>query len=221
MDYLYIVTCAGALFNTAFIDRALISAADQSIPVALIFNKIDIEQPPPPELDYYRRIGVEVLPTSVRTGAGVEQLKDALSKSDYSLVVFCGLSGVGKSSLLNAIVPESRRDVAAVSERTGQGKQTTTQAEAFPLKRGGRRDLQIVDLPGFSKFGMLHIELSELNRVFPEFREAAQECDFTDCSHREEPNCGVKKRLALGLIEQFRYKTYLEIRDEIERARSY
>lgn len=221
VDHLYIVTCAGALFNTSFIDRALISAAEQSIPSTLIVNKIDQEESVSKELEYYQQIGEKVHFTSARTGNGISELRNALISSEMKLVVFCGLSGVGKSSLLNALCPESNRDVGAVSARTGQGKQTTTQSEAFPLYRAEGPPLQIVDLPGFSKFGMVHIGLTDLNRVFPEFTEASSACDFTDCSHREEPNCEVKRRITLGLIERFRYKTYLEIRDEIERARSY
>lgn len=221
VDHLYIVTSVGPLFNTAFIDRALVAAADQEIPATLLLNKIDSDEEIPAEVAYYESISLNILKTSVRRGDGIEQLRKNLESESANLIVFCGLSGVGKSSLLNTLVPESKRDTGSVSERTGQGKQTTTQAEAFPFERPGTQDLLIVDLPGFSQFGMIHIPADRLPLAYPEFLSVRHECAFADCSHIDEPVCGVKARLERGEIDPFRYQSYLEIRDEIKCARSY
>lgn len=221
VDHLYVVTCLGALFNTAFIDRALVAAADQDIPASLILNKTDLSEPLPAEIIGYEKIGISIQRVSTHTGTGISVLKEELSAIEGDFVVFCGLSGVGKSSLLNALLPHTNRNVGDVSQRTGQGKQTTTQAEAFAFPRPPKRDLHIVDLPGFSQFGMTHITLERLRQAFPEFLKASGACDFDNCSHRDEPVCGIKDQLASGAIEPFRYQSYLEIRDEIERARSY
>ena len=221
VDHLYIVSSVGSLFNTAFIDRALISASDQDIPATLIINKSDLSNTLPDEADCYQKLGVQLLMTSTKTEAGITELKQLLNQPRDHLVVFCGLSGVGKSSLLNVLIPGSKRDVGDLSHRRTIGKQTTTQAEAFPYLREPLDVLHIVDLPGFSQFGMIHVQLNRLAQAFPEFAEAASQCEFTNCAHRDEVQCGIKQKVASGEIASFRYQSYLEIRHEIECARSY
>jgi ribosome biogenesis GTPase / thiamine phosphate phosphatase len=221
VDRLYIVSCVGEMFNTAFIDRALVSATDQDIPVTIIINKIDQDEPIATEVEAYQKLNIPIIFTSVKNNSGIDQLHKSLQNSNDRIVAFCGLSGVGKSSLLNTLIPGSKRDVGEVSERRVVGKQTTTQAEAFAYQRKELADLQIIDLPGFSQFGMVHVPLERLNHAFSEFIESVYDCEFTNCSHNEELVCGVKKRVATGEIAQFRYQSYLEIRHEIECARSY
>lgn len=220
IDHLYIISAVGALFNPTFIDRALVVAAEQNIAATLVINKMDMASESQSPWLIYSNIGITIIETSVKNGLGIAELTESVLAPDNYWVVLCGFSGVGKSSILNQLIPGGRRKIGELSE-SGQGKQTTTQAEAFVLERPSAVDLQLIDLPGFSQFGLAHISSQYLASYFPEFIEPSQHCNFTNCSHREEPICGVKEALKQGLIEFSRYQSYREIHDEIEYARSY
>jgi ribosome biogenesis GTPase len=221
IDHLYIITAVGSLFSTTFIDRALVVAAEQQINTTLVINKVDVQEvSASTPWAIYRNIGISIIETSVKSGQGIEELIKSVLTPDNNWIVLCGFSGVGKSSILNQLIPGSRRKTGDLSE-SGQGKQTTSQAEAFLLERPGALPLQLVDLPGFSQFGLAHISKQHLSSYFPEFTEPARHCDFLDCSHREEPICGVKEALKQGLIEISRYQSYREIHHEIECAHRY
>ena len=220
IDHLYIISAVGSLFSSTFIDRALVVAADQQIDTTLVINKVDTPATIPTPWALYQNVGIEIIETSVKSGQGMQDLVKSVLAPNNNWIVLCGFSGVGKSSILNQLIPGSRRKIGDLSE-SGQGKQTTSQAEAFLLERPGSSPLQLIDLPGFSQFGLAHISKQHLSSYFPEFTEPARHCDFLDCSHREEPVCGVKEALNQGLIEISRYQSYREIHHEIECAHSY
>jgi ribosome biogenesis GTPase len=145
-----------------------------------------------------------VVPTSVANGRGVARLREILSRGTTAL---SGQSGVGKSSLLNAIQPSLKLRVGSVSDWTSKGKHTTTTAELLRLEQGG----YVVDTPGLRQFELWDVEPWELEGYFVEFRPYAPNCKFPDCSHTHERGCMVLDALALGMISEARYESYLKL----------
>lgn len=199
--------------NPGFIDRILAVAEAHEIDAGIVINKIDLiddqHRTQIEELrDLYAGIGYPVLMTSAETGEGLDDLKEALSARTS---VLTGPSGVGKSSILNAIEPELMIRTAEVSEKTRKGRHTTTSVSLFPLANGG----YIVDTPGIREFGLLDIEPWELSHFFLEFRPFIERCHFPTCTHDHEPDCGVKEAVEEGEISEQRYRSYLNILDSI------
>ena len=188
------------------IDRVAAIAGDQEVPVCICVNKTDMD--PGSELtEIYRRAGYTVISTSAETGAGVEELRQLL-KGKFA--AFTGNSGVGKSSILNALAPGLNLPVGEVSEKLGRGRHTTRHVEVYRLER----DILIADTPGFSSFDTDQMEVilkENLQYAFPEFGEYIGRCQFRDCSHRKEPGCAVTAALADGTISQSRYDSYLRL----------
>ncbi|MBV1923206.1 MAG: ribosome small subunit-dependent GTPase A [Flavobacteriaceae bacterium] len=194
---------------TAFIDRFLVSAEAYRIKAVILFNKIDTySEEELDEIKYlasiYRNIGYECVGISAKTEKNVDKVK-SMMKGKVS--VFSGHSGVGKSTLVNAIEPQLNLKTKEISEQHLQGQHTTTFAEMFDLSFGA----QIIDTPGIKGFGMVEIEKEELSGYFPEFFELKEHCKFNNCLHIEEPKCAVKDALEEGSIPWSRYKSYLQI----------
>lgn len=199
--------------NPGFIDRVLAVAEAHEIDAGIVVNKIDLlenrDRDRIEELrDLYAGLQYPVLMTSAETGEGLEELRQALTGQTN---VLTGPSGVGKSSILNAIEPELALPTAEVSEKTRKGRHTTTTVSLFPLSGGGF----IVDTPGIREFGLLNIEPWELSHFFIEFRPHIESCRFPTCTHDHEPGCGVKKAVESGEISEQRYQSYLNILDSI------
>lgn len=188
------------------IDRVAAIAGDQGVEVILCVNKTDLD-PADTLTGIYTRAGYTVISTSAETGAGVEQLRQRL-KGKFS--AFTGNSGVGKSSVLNALEPTLALPVGQVSEKLGRGRHTTRHVQIYPLGD----DILIADTPGFSSFDTDQMEgiLKEnLQYAFPEFAPFLGGCQFRDCSHRAEPGCAVTEALSRGEIEKSRYESYLRL----------
>lgn len=204
-----VVTVANPVTFTTFIDRFLVTAEAYDVTAVLLFNKIDTySEEELLEVKYlaalYREIGYTCIGISAKTGKNVDQVK-ALMKDHTSM--FSGHSGVGKSTLINAIAPKLALKTAATSEQHQQGQHTTTFAEMFDLPF----DAQIIDTPGIRGFGMVAMAPEEIGDYFPEFFALKQECKFNNCLHVNEPQCAVKEALEEETVSWSRYKSYLQL----------
>lgn len=193
----------------AFIDRFLVTAEAYHIPSILVFNKIDSYSPD--ELlvlrefeEIYRKIGYQCIEVSAIEGTGLNELKEMLKDKTTLL---SGHSGVGKSTLINAIDPELNLKTLKISEANKTGQHTTTFAEMFPLKFGGF----IIDTPGIKGFGLVDFNREEISERFPEMRALMDLCKYNNCSHTDEPQCAIKDAVDSGEIAWSRYDSYLKL----------
>ncbi len=203
------------------LDRYLVSAEAAGIPALVCITKLDLVQVDDggvdaslkEAVDTYRRIGYPVIQASVVSGKGLDEIRQALKGK---LSVLLGKSGVGKTSLLNALQPGLGLRVNQVSQATGKGRHTTTHLEIFPLEgQGSFRDGAIVDTPGVREFGLWDVHQDELADLFPEMRPYLGSCKFgLGCSHDEEPGCEVRQAVVQGQISPYRWKSYLQLRCE-------
>ena len=222
LDRLFVVSACGVLFNTITIDRALVAAECAGITTVLVVNKIDLATPADRErIEVYKACGFDVLCTNAKDQNSLSSLKELLAAENLCTFAFSGISGVGKSTLLNALIPNARLKTAQVSDRSGQGTQTTSSARGFVYKRATMTDAVLFDLPGVQFFGVSHLKANEIAAAYPEFRARAQYCKFADCKHRLEPDCKVRAALEVGEIAQFRYQSYLSMLDEVAKVQNY
>ncbi len=193
------------------LDRFLVAAEKAEIPdIAIVVNKVDLaEETARATFATYEKIGYPVLYASAEKGIGIETLRDWLAGK---ISVFTGPSGVGKTSLLNAIQPGLGRAVSHVSEKLTKGRHTTVNAELIPLESGG----YVADTPGLRQIAPWDVEPDELDGYFREIHPHIAECRFSDCKHINEPGCGVRAAVEAGLIAPERFESYLRLRDELE-----
>jgi ribosome biogenesis GTPase len=204
-----VVTLASPRTSLGFIDRFLVTAEAYDIPARLVFNKLDLFSDEGLEVlaDYkaiYEDIGYPCFEVSAIEGTNISQVQDLLKDK---VTLFSGHSGVGKSSLINALLPELDLRTHMVSDWSDKGMHTTTFAEMFELPQGGF----IIDTPGIRELGVIDIEKQELGHFFPEMRERMNQCRFNNCRHINEPGCAVLEALEEGEITLSRYESYLSI----------
>ncbi len=195
--------------TTSFIDRFLVTAEAYGIEAVLIFNKIDTyDEAMQDEQSYlqyiYSDIGYRFLKISAQEKKGLDQLKQLMTGK---VSMFSGHSGVGKSTLVNALEPSLHLKTKHISEQSKQGQHTTTFAEMYDLPF----EAKIIDTPGIKGFGIVDLEPAEISGYFPEFFKLQNQCKFNNCLHKEEPNCAVKKALEENKIAWSRYNSYLKI----------
>lgn len=196
------------------IDRYLVAAEATGIPPLLLLNKTDLvdadnEAALADLLHPYPGLGYPLLRLSTRSGEGLPELLATLARGTS---VFVGQSGVGKSSLINALLPGAGARIGALSQATQKGTHTTTAAELFHLPGGG----DLIDSPGIREFGLWHMSEQELLEGFVEFRPFIGHCRFRDCQHREEPGCAISAALLRGEISERRMESYWHLRNSLE-----
>jgi ribosome biogenesis GTPase / thiamine phosphate phosphatase len=195
--------------SQGFIDRFLVTAEAYAIPAKIIFNKRDLLDEnllkiQTEIMDMYVNAGYECFSVSTLNHTGLENITNLL-KDKISLVT--GHSGVGKSSLVNAIDKNLDLRIGIISEAHSKGKHTTTFAEMFELSFGG----SIIDTPGIKELGLIDIEKHELGHFFPEIRAVMNECKFNNCQHENEPGCAVQKAVENNTISEYRYDSYIKM----------
>ncbi len=202
----FVFACTHPSPRLRMLDRFLVIAEKQQIPALIVANKIDLFLDKPQEIfGLYETIGYRVLYTSAKTGIGIEELKSALAGK---ISAFAGPSGVGKSSLLNAMQPGLGLEVNEVSKALNRGKHTPVTRQLFPLEEGG----YVADTPGWKSLALWDTEPEEIDAYFPELRGLVQHCQFSDCTHIHEPGCAVRRALDEGKIYPERYESYLRLR---------
>lgn len=211
---LMIATLRDPRTSQGFIDRFLVACEMYHVPAIIVFNKLDLYREK--DIDklaqvqaIYEDVGYTVIAASLKTGTGVAQLKELLQGKT---TLISGHSGVGKSSFINAIIPESAIRTHDVSGWSGKGQHTTTFAEMYDLPGGGR----IIDTPGMREFGLVQVEKEELSGYFPEMRQRLTGCQFNNCKHLNEPGCAIKQAVIDGEIDEDRYVSYYNILESLD-----
>lgn len=214
LDQVFLIaTLAQPFTSTTFIDRFLATSEAYGVPAVLVINKVDLlVEPEDQELlqmveDLYTTIGYAVVRTSAKTGEGIEELKGLLAGK---ITLLSGNSGVGKSSLINDILPDVNLRTGDISHTHHTGMHTTTFSEMFPLPQGG----YIIDTPGVKGFGTIDFEKAEVGHYFPEIFEMSHQCRYNNCTHTHEPGCAVREAVQDSLIAQSRYASYLSILED-------
>ena len=214
---LLVVTVNYPETSTIFIDRFLASAEAYRVPVKLVFNKIDAYSED--ELRYlealitlYTQIGYPCLKISARNGDGLEEVKQAL---EGNITLFSGHSGVGKSTLINSLLPDIDIKTAEISTYHNKGMHTTTFSEMFAVTGDG----YIIDTPGIKGFGTFDMKDEEVGHYFKEIFETSDKCKYNNCTHRHEPGCAVREAVEKHLISESRYTSYLNILEDKEEGK--
>ena len=200
-----------------FLDRILVTCELYGIPATIVLSKTDMyREMAADEIAHFRSIyegaGYPVIETSVKTGEGIAEIREACQGR---VNLFSGESGVGKSSLIKALDPSLDPKIGAISAAHLQGKHTTSLYEMYPLASGG----YVIDSPGIRGFGLVDVEKEEIAKYFPEMLRASAACRFTPCTHTHEPGCAVKAAVDEGLISPERYNSYLGMLEEDKKFR--
>ena len=208
---LFVFACTQPEPHLRMLDRFLVIAERQSIPALIVANKVDLigEKKAVQLFERYPPLGYPVLYTSVKTGLGILKLKNLLKNK---ITAFSGPSGVGKTSILNVLQPDLGIKVKEVSEVTAKGRHSTVVRELFSLDGQG----YLADLPGLRSLALWDIRPEELDAYFPEMKGLVSQCQFNNCTHRNEPGCAVKDAVKNGLVHPDRYQSYLNLRAGIK-----
>lgn len=222
IDQIIIVSAVLPQLSLNIIDRYLVICELANIPALILLNKIDLlaeaeREAVQQQLKIYEKIGYNTLCLSAETGENMETLDRYLAQGTS---IFVGQSGVGKSSLINGLLPEVAVQTGAVSEISGLGQHTTTASRLYHLKQGGN----LIDSPGIREFGLWHLEAEQITQGYREFQQVLGTCKFRDCKHKTDPNCAVREAVEQGKIDPIRFENYhrlLESREETKSQRHF
>ena len=208
---LAVISAKNPPFRPRFVDRVLIAAAQGGVPAAILVNKIDqgVEPWVDSRIGVWRSLGITVLKSSAESGEGVDALKKLLGEKTS---VLFGPSGVGKSTLLNKLLPGVNLATGRLSLKYDRGRHVTNFGRLLDAPGGGR----LIDTPGVREILIRGIDPEDLPHWFPEFGKVTDQCSYQPCSHRHEPGCGIIKAVESGVIDPDRYENYLRIREELE-----
>ncbi len=221
---LLLVTVTRPRTSFGFIDRILVTAETYQVPVVMLVNKVDDLDEEEQDLlfelvDIYQEAGYKVLMTAALQGKGVAEVKELIA-GKVSLVV--GHSGVGKSTLVNAIDPALDLHTLEISEASGKGQHTTTNAEMYEVQGlSTERPTLIIDTPGIKGFGLVDLDAHHIGDQFPEMFRRKGDCRFNDCLHKDEPGCAIRKAVEEGDIAESRYRSYLDMLNGVEEDSPY
>ena len=202
--------------NFMLLDRFLIMMEKENVPAVICFNKKDLATEEELEFLYetYKSCGYQVILSSTFNGEGLEEIREILKGKT---TVVAGPSGVGKSSITNALQENVQMETGEISKKLKRGKHTTRHSQVIPVGK----DTYLMDTPGFSSLYLTDIEEQELKDYFPEFREYEDQCRFQGCRHIHEPGCAVKEALSNHKISSLRYEDYLGLHEEIKEKRRF
>ena len=207
IDQLWLVVALEPHYEFELIDRYLIMAENSKLPIGIIVNKIELtsnESNTKKDFIHYKSLGYDVHFVSVKNQTNLDTFKEKLVNKSH---IFLGQSGVGKSSLINSLIPDLELRVSEISNKSKLGKHTTTNTTIYHIPSGG----DLIDSPGVREFQLENLTELEIKSGFKEFKALSSECRFRDCRHINEPNCAVKDSLDQGKISNNRYQSYLNI----------
>lgn len=200
----FVFACANPSPRLKMLDRFLVIAEKQRIPAVIVANKTDLVEDPQSMFGLYEAVGYRVIYTSIKNGLGLEELRAQLRNK---ISAFAGPSGVGKSSLLNALQPGLGLAVNEISLAMNKGRHTTVIRQMFAFEGG-----YVADTPGWKSLGLWDTQPEEIDAYFPELRDLVADCQFSDCSHQHEPGCAVIVALKEGKIHKERYASFVRLR---------
>lgn len=218
IDQIIIVSAVLPSLSLNIIDRYLVICEQAGIPALIVLNKIDLlneqeRDAVKQQLAIYEQIGYETLCLSADTGENMSALHRYLANGTS---IFVGQSGVGKSSLINQLLPEVNAQTGAVSDVSGLGQHTTTASRLYHLPQGGN----LIDSPGIREFGLWHLEADEITQGYREFQSVLGSCKFRDCKHKDDPGCALKQAVENGEISAIRFENYHRLLNSREESKS-
>jgi len=211
---IFIVSTKNPKPDLLMLDKQLAYVEKLRIEPIIIINKIDLEDTYKEIQEIYSNIGYKTIVTSAKQGLGIEEVKTILKNK---ISVFSGNSGVGKSSIINAIFGKDKTQEGEISQKNKKGKNTTTDTKLYELEE----NTYIADTPGFSSFEINEIESTELDKYFREFAQEIEKCEFVGCTHIKEECCGIKDAISAGRISQERYERFCKIYEELKDKEKY